>query len=215
MRASWRRLRARASALEQRLDARRERAPLVAARDPDRPAPEKPTAICVGVSGAGRVAKPRTHFSETAESFRAYAVAGRHRHTPEIEQELSAAAGVDVRVVFSPHLVPMIRGILATAYVSPTPGVDAQACTQAARELYAGSPAVVVLEPGECPDTQWARGANRAFLSYTQDERSGVIVAQCAIDNLVKGAAGQAVQAMNVRFGLDEGAGLSQPAMWP
>lgn len=168
-----------------------------------------------GVSGAGRAAKPRTHFPETAESLRAYAIAGRHRHTPEIEQELSLAAGTDVRVIFSPHLVPMTRGILSTAYLRPRAGVTAARCTELARELYAGSPSVHVLEPGECPDTLWVRGSNRAHISYTDDARSGWIVAQGAIDNLVKGASGQAVQCLNVRFGLDEGAGLSHPALWP
>jgi N-acetyl-gamma-glutamyl-phosphate reductase len=168
-----------------------------------------------GVSGAGRAAKPRTHFPETAESFRAYSIAGRHRHTPEIEQELSSAAGRDVRVIFSPHLVPMTRGILSTIYVRPTKGVDAARCTEVARALYIGSPSVHVLEPESNPDTLWVRGSNRAHVSYTDDTRSGWIVAQGAIDNLVKGASGQAIQCMNLRFGLDEGAGLKQPAVWP
>ncbi len=168
-----------------------------------------------GVSGAGRAAKPRTHFSETAESFRAYAIAGRHRHTPEIEQELSAAAGRPLQVIFSPHLVPMTRGILSTSYLRPRPGVDAARCAEAARALYAGSPSVHVLDPNENPDTLWVRGSNRAHLSYTDDARSGWIVAQGAIDNLVKGASGQALQCLNVRFGLEEGLGLSQPATWP
>lgn len=168
-----------------------------------------------GVSGAGRPAKPRTHFSETAEGFRAYSIAGRHRHTSEIEQELTRAAGREVRVIFSPHLVPMTRGILSTAYLKPLPGVDAAKCTEAARTLYAGSPSVHVLAPNENPDTAWVRGSNRAHLSYTDDPRTGWIVAQGAIDNLVKGASGQAVQCLNLRFGLDEGAGVSQPAVWP
>lgn len=168
-----------------------------------------------GVSGAGRVAKPRTHFSETAESLRAYAIAGRHRHTPEIEQELSRAAGREVRVIFSPHLVPMIRGILSTSYLRPVAGVDAARCTEVARAFYEGSPSIHVMEPCSNPDTQWVRGSNRAFVSYTDDARSGWVVAQGAIDNLVKGASGQALQCMNVRFGLDEGAGLRTPATWP
>lgn len=168
-----------------------------------------------GVSGAGRAAKPRTHFSETAESLRAYAIAGRHRHTPEIEQELSAAAGREVRVIFSPHLVPMTRGILSTSYLRPRPGVTAARCAEAAHALYEGSPSVHVLPPGENPDTLWVRGSNRAHVSYTDDVRSGWIVAQGTIDNLVKGASGQAIQCLNVRFGLEEGLGLSQPALWP
>lgn len=168
-----------------------------------------------GVSGAGRAAKPRTHFPETAESLRAYSIAGRHRHTPEIEQELSAQAGRDVRILFSPHLVPMTRGILSTVYLRPRAGVTALECTELARALYAGSPSVHVLDAGESPDTLWVRGSNRALVSYTEDARSGWIVAQGAIDNLVKGAAGQAIQSLNVRFGLAEALGLSQPAMWP
>jgi N-acetyl-gamma-glutamyl-phosphate reductase len=168
-----------------------------------------------GVSGAGRAAKPRTHFSETAESFRAYSIAGRHRHTPEIEQELSRALGSNVQVIFSPHLVPMTRGILSTIYLRPRPGVDAARCTEIARARYAGSPSVHVLDPESNPDTLWVRGSNRAHVSYTDDRRSGWIVAQGCIDNLVKGASGQAIQCMNLRFGLDEGAGLGQPALWP
>lgn len=168
-----------------------------------------------GVSGAGRAAKPRTHFSETAESLRAYSIAGRHRHTPEIEQELSRAAGASVRVTFSPHLVPMTRGILSTIYLRPRSGADAKRCTEAARALYEGSPSVHVLDPEINPDTLWVRGSNRAHVSYTDDTRAGWIVAQGAIDNLVKGASGQAIQCLNVRYGLEEGAGLGQPALWP
>ncbi len=168
-----------------------------------------------GVSGAGRSPSARTHFSETAEGVRAYAIAGRHRHTPEIEQELARAAGRDVRVIFSPHLVPMIRGILATSYIRPRTGVDAARCTAVARARYADSPSVVVLDPGSCPDTLWVRGTNRAHLSYTDDERSGWVVAQAAIDNLGKGAAGQALQCFNVRFGLSESLGIDQVATWP
>lgn len=168
-----------------------------------------------GVSGAGRGVKARTHFSETAESLRAYAVAGQHRHTPEIEQELGRLAGGEVRILFSPHLVPMVRGILVTAYLPTTGGANAAQVTAAARERYAGSPSVTVLEPGECPDTAWVRGSNRALVSYTDDARSGWVVAQGAIDNLVKGASGQALQCMNLRFGLDEGAGLMAPPVWP
>ncbi len=168
-----------------------------------------------GVSGAGRPAKARTSYAETAESLRAYSIAGRHRHTPEIEQELSRAAGREVRVIFSPHLVPMTRGILSTIYLRPRPGIDARRCTEVARARYEGSPSVHVLGPNECPDPLWVRGSNRALVSYTDDARSGWIVAQGAIDNLVKGAAGQAVQCLNLRFGLSEGAGLRQPAVWP
>lgn len=169
-----------------------------------------------GVSGAGRAAKARTHFPETAESLRPYALGGRHRHTPEIEQELGRQAGGPVRVIFSPHLVPMIRGILAVAYAEPAvDGLTAERCAEEARAFYEGSPSVEVLAPHASPDTLWVRGSNRAMVAYTQDERSGWILAQGAIDNLVKGASGQAIQALNVRFGFPEGAGLGAPPAWP
>jgi N-acetyl-gamma-glutamyl-phosphate reductase len=168
-----------------------------------------------GVSGAGRAPSERTHFAETTEGFRAYKIAGSHRHTPEIEQELGQAAGREVRITFTPHLVPMTRGILSTSYVRPKPGVDAARCVAEARALYEGSPSVFVHDPGACPDTLWVRGSNRAHLAYALDERTGWLIAQGAIDNLVKGAAGQAIQCLNVRFGLPEGAGLAMAAAWP
>jgi N-acetyl-gamma-glutamyl-phosphate reductase len=169
-----------------------------------------------GVSGAGRSPSERTHFAETAEGIRAYKIAGAHRHTPEIEQELSRAAGRAIRVTFTPHLVPMTRGILATAYARPKSGVDVARCIEAARALYAGSPSVYVHDdPDACPDTLWVRGSNRAHVSYALDARTGVLIAQGAIDNLVKGASGQAIQCLNVRFGLPEGEGLAMAASWP
>lgn len=168
-----------------------------------------------GVSGAGRSISVATHFAESAEGVRAYK-AGAHRHGPEIEQELSRLAGAPVRITFVPHLVPMTRGILATCYAQPAESsVTAAVCTEAARELYEGSPSVVVLDEGEHPDTLWVRGSNRVHLAYSQDSNSGTIIAMSAIDNLVKGASGQAIQCLNVRFGFDEGAGLRAPAQWP
>lgn len=168
-----------------------------------------------GVSGAGRAPSERTHFAETTEGTRAYKIAGGHRHTPEIEQELALLAGRDVRITFTPHLVPMTRGILSTSYLRAKPGVDAARCTAEARTMYEGSPSVFVHEPGACPDTLWVRGSNRAHLAYALDERTGLIIAQGAIDNLVKGASGQAIQCFNLRFGLPEGEGLAMPASWP
>jgi N-acetyl-gamma-glutamyl-phosphate reductase len=168
-----------------------------------------------GVSGAGRTPKESTHLPETAEGIRAYAAAGKHRHTSEIEQELSRIADEEVRVTFTPHLVPMTRGILATAYGEATGATTAERCTESARAVYEGSPSVVVLPPGSHPDTLWVRGSNRVHLSYSIDERTGRVVALATIDNLVKGAAGQAVQAFNVRFGLPEGLALGAPAIWP
>jgi N-acetyl-gamma-glutamyl-phosphate reductase len=168
-----------------------------------------------GVSGAGRGASSSTHFPETAEGVRAYK-AGAHRHAPEIEQELSRLAGARIRIAFVPHLVPMTRGILATCYAQPADSsVTAATCTEAARALYAGAPMVHVLDEGQHPDTLWVRGSNRVHLGYAQDRSAGTIIAMSAIDNLVKGAAGQAIQCLNVRFGVDEATGLQAPAQWP
>ena len=168
-----------------------------------------------GVSGAGRGLSTATHFPESAEGVRAYK-AGAHRHGPEIEQELRRLSGVPIRITFVPHLVPMSRGILATCYARPSSSsVTAEACTEAARVLYDASPSVCVLDEGQHPDTLWVRGSNRVHVSYTQDPNSGTIIAMSAIDNLVKGASGQAIQCLNVRFGFDEGEGLRATAQWP
>jgi len=168
-----------------------------------------------GVSGAGRGTSSATHFAETAEGVRAYK-AGAHRHGPEIEQELSRLAGAPLQITFVPHLLPMTRGILATCYARPADSnVTAAACTEAARALYTGSPSVHVLDEGQHPDTLWVRGSNRVHVAYVQDRNSGMVIAMSAIDNLVKGASGQAIQCLNVRFGLNEGAGLRAPAQWP
>lgn len=178
----------------------------------------KPAGIVIdaksGVSGAGRKPSPKTHLPEAAEGIRAYKV-GSHRHTPEIDQELGRAAGTPLKVLFTPHLVPMTRGILITAYADAAEGATVESLTAAARERYAGSPSVVVLDPGQAPDTLWIRGSNRVHLGYALDQRSGKVIAMGTVDNLVKGAAGQAIQAANVRFDLPEGMGLEQPAAWP
>jgi len=168
-----------------------------------------------GVSGAGRTPSAGTHFSETTEGIRAYKIAGAHRHTPEIEQELALVAGTEVTLSLTPHLTPMTRGILAVAYGRALGGATAERATDAARALYAGSPTVVVLEPGSNPDTLWVRGSARAHVAFAADARTGLLIAQCAIDNLGKGASGQAVQCLNVRFGLDERAGLPVAATFP
>jgi N-acetyl-gamma-glutamyl-phosphate reductase len=169
-----------------------------------------------GVSGAGRTPSASSHFSETAEGVRPYKVGGTHRHTPEIEQTLSQVAGRAVTVTFTPTLLPMTRGILATAYVRPArEGLSVEQLVQAARAYFAGSPSVAVLDPGQLPDTLWVRGSNRAHVAYALDARANRIVAMGAIDNLVKGASGQAIQCMNLALGFDEGLGISGPAMWP
>jgi N-acetyl-gamma-glutamyl-phosphate reductase len=169
-----------------------------------------------GVSGAGKAPSQGTHFSETSEGIRAYKTGGLHRHTAEIEQELSRIAGSDLRVTFTPHLVPMTRGILATTYsIAKGAHVTAARCTEAARAMYAGSTSVAVLEPGTNPDTLWVRGSNRAHVAYVRDDRTGRIIAMGTIDNLVKGAAGQGVQCMNLRCGFPEAAGLGASGLSP
>jgi N-acetyl-gamma-glutamyl-phosphate reductase len=167
-----------------------------------------------GVSGAGRSPGPTTHFAETSEGIRPYKLGGTHRHIPEIEQELSRVAKREVRVVFSPHLVPMSRGILTTAYAPARPGTSVESCRAAARELYAGG-LVSVLDDGRLPDTLWVRGSARAHVAYALDERAGMVVASCAIDNLARGASAQAVQALNVALGWPDALGLPEIGMFP
>jgi N-acetyl-gamma-glutamyl-phosphate reductase len=169
-----------------------------------------------GVSGAGKAPSQSTHFSETSEGIRAYKSGGTHRHTAEIEQELSRIAGAELRVTFTPHLVPMTRGILSTTYaMAKRADVTAERCAQAARAMYEGSVSVAVLDAGTNPDTLWVRGSNRAHVSYVRDDRTGRIVAMGTIDNLVKGAAGQGVQCMNLRCGLPEATGLGASGLSP
>jgi N-acetyl-gamma-glutamyl-phosphate reductase len=167
-----------------------------------------------GVSGAGRGLSAGSHFAETAEGVRAYKVAGSHRHTPEIEQELSLVAGEEIRILLTPHLVPMTRGLLATCYARAKPGVDAAACARAAVEFYRGG-LVTVLEGERVPDTLHVRGSARAQVSYAKDERTGLILAFCAIDNLARGASAEAIQALNVSLGWPDALGLPEVALFP
>lgn len=167
-----------------------------------------------GVSGAGRSAKLNLLHAEVHEDFKAYAVAG-HRHTPEMEQELSVAAGRPVRLTFTPHLLPMDRGILSTIYVQAAGNAgeeDLRACWQ---EAYGSEPFIRVLGPGGLPATKQVRGTNRVALGLATDPRSGLIKIFSALDNLTKGAGGQAVQNANLMLGLPETAGLDQPALTP
>jgi len=167
-----------------------------------------------GVSGAGRSPGPTTHFSETAEGLRPYKVAGTHRHIPEIEQELSRVAGRTLRVAFTPHLAPHIRGISTTAYARAKAGTSADDCRRAATERYREG-LVSVLPAGRVPDTLWVRGSARAHVAYALDERVGTVIAMCAIDNLAKGASAQAIQALNVAMGWPDGLGLPEVGMFP
>ena len=167
-----------------------------------------------GVSGAGRTPGPAYHLPEAAEGMRPYKVAGAHRHLPEIEQELSLAAGETLNVVFTPHLAPMSRGILTTAYARLLPGKTAEDCRRAARALYTEG-LVSVLDEGVLPDTLWVRGSARAHVAYALDQRTSTIIAMGAIDNLAKGAAAQALQALNVALGWPDATGLPEVAQFP
>lgn len=165
-----------------------------------------------GVSGAGRTLKLTSHYSEVNEDVSAYGV-WRHRHTPEIAQELAAAANVAPRLTFTPHLIPMTRGILATAYASLRPGVRVADVREAYHAAYADEPFVRLSD--QPPHTKWATGANTCFVATFPDERSGQLIAMSAIDNLVKGAAGQGIQCANVMAGLEESTGLPQEGVYP
>lgn len=167
-----------------------------------------------GVSGAGRGATLGTHFSEVNENFKAYGVA-EHRHTPEIEQQLSLAAGHSFHVSFTPHLVPMIRGILATIYVQVEEGIPESTLRACWEEAYAKEEFVHILPQGLWPQTKYALSTNHVFLQLKYDERTGRVIIVSAIDNLVKGAAGQAIQNMNIILGLPENMGLGARALWP
>jgi len=167
-----------------------------------------------GVSGGGRSPAPAFHYPEATDSIRPYKVGSTHRHTPEIEQELSLAAGAPITVSFSPILVPMSRGILVTAYVKPRPGVTVDACRAAATELYREG-LVTVLPAGTLPDTLWVRGSARAHVAYVHDEHAGVLLAMCAIDNLARGASAQAIQALNVAHGWADALGLPELPLFP
>lgn len=165
-----------------------------------------------GVSGAGRSCNARTHFCHANESVEAYGVAS-HRHTPEIEQTLTEAAGREVSVVFTPHLAPLTRGLLATVYLECAPGVSAADVRVAYERRYADEPLVSVLAKGAMPATSSVVGTARAQLGVVLDDRRRrTIIASCAIDNLGKGAAAQAVQCANIVCGLPETEGLLAPA---
>lgn len=167
-----------------------------------------------GTSGAGRGAKVVNLFCEVNESMKAYGV-GTHRHTPEIEEQLGYAAGYPITINFTPHLVPMNRGILATAYASLKEGVTEEQIRAAYDKYYANEKFVRVLKPGVCPETRWVEGSNYVDVNFKVDPRTHRVIMMGAIDNLVKGAAGQAVQNMNLAFGLDESTGLNLVPMFP
>lgn len=172
-----------------------------------------------GTSGAGRGAKLPNLFCEVNENMKAYGVTN-HRHTPEIEEQLGYAAGKEIVVNFTPHLVPMNRGILATEYATLNKKADGTLPTYEEvkavyDKYYKNEKFVRVLEKDICPETKWVEGSNYVDVNFKIDERTGRIVMMGALDNLVKGAAGQAVQNMNLLFGFDEAEGLNLVPMFP
>lgn len=172
-----------------------------------------------GTSGAGRGAKLPNLFCEVNENMKAYGVTS-HRHTPEIEEQLGYAAGREVTVNFTPHLVPMNRGILATEYATLVRRADGslpsyEEIKAVYDKYYAKEKFVRVLEKDVCPETKWVEGSNYVDIGFKIDGRTGRIVMMGALDNLVKGAAGQAVQNMNLLFGFDEAEGLNLVPLFP
>lgn len=172
-----------------------------------------------GTSGAGRGAKVPNLFCEVNENVKAYGVTT-HRHTPEIEEQLGYAAGKEIMISFTPHLIPMNRGILATEYATLVPKADGTLPTSEEiraiyHKYYDQETFVRVLEDGVCPETRWVENSNYVDINFKVDERLGRIVMMGALDNLVKGAAGQAVQNMNLLFGLPEDMGLEAVPCFP
>lgn len=167
-----------------------------------------------GVSGAGRGAKINNLYCEVNESMKAYGVTT-HRHTPEIEEQLGYAAGEKTAITFTPHLVPMNRGILITAYAVLNKEISQQELKSIYHKYYDGEYFVRVLEDGSAPETRWVEGSNFVDVNCILDKRTNRVIMMGAMDNLVKGAAGQAVQNMNLLFGLEETEGLKLVPMFP
>ena len=167
-----------------------------------------------GVSGAGRNVAQQSLYCERNECVKPYGVAN-HRHTPEIEEQLSYAAGEDITLIFTPHLIPMNRGILSTCYGRLKDGVTYKDVEAAYNKYYADEKFVRITKRGVWPETRWVKGTNYLDIGFEVDERTNTVIAAGAIDNLVKGAAGQAVQNMNILFGLDEKTGLELVPVFP
>jgi N-acetyl-gamma-glutamyl-phosphate reductase len=167
-----------------------------------------------GMTGAGRGVKEEMLFSEVSEGFHAYGV-GHHRHMAELDQEFSAAAGREVIVSFTPHLLPMNRGILSTIYVRGRRGKTPEELHGVLETAYAKEPFVQVLPFGKTPQTRHVRGSNMTVVGVAKDRVAGRAIIVSALDNLVKGAAGQAVQNMNLMLGFTETLGLEQVALFP
>ncbi len=167
-----------------------------------------------GVSGAGQTPSQKTHYPEIADNLRAYGVTF-HRHTPEIEQELSRLAGKEIRVLFTPHLVPAIRGILSTVTAPAKAETTAEELIELYTEFYRNAPFVRICAAGTYPEIRFVRGSNYADIGLAYDKRTGTVIMISAIDNLCKGAAGQAVQCLNLMFDLPEESGLRFAGLTP
>ncbi len=167
-----------------------------------------------GISGAGRTTKDELHFPEADQDFRAYGLV-KHRHLPEIEQEASKLAGKEVLVSFTPHLIPVSRGIFSTLNLAAGRATSTQELTELYQAFYEKEPFVTVLTGNDLPQTKAVLYTNRVQLAVRYDSRTNRIIILSVLDNLVKGAAGQAIQNMNLLFGLKETTGLDAPGLWP
>lgn len=167
-----------------------------------------------GVTGAGRSLNLGTHFTECNESFKAYGI-GTHRHTPEIEEQLTSISGEKLNINFTPHLVPMNRGILTTSYCNLKKEVSYDDVKKIYNEAYSDEYFVRLTKEGVFPETKWVKGSNFCDIGFKIDSRTNRIIVVGAIDNMIKGAAGQAVQNMNIMFGLDEKTGLDDISIFP
>lgn len=168
-----------------------------------------------GTTGAGRSAQTGSLFCEVHDGFRPYKVGRAHRHTPEIEQELSLLAGSDLHITFTPHLLPIARGILSTVYANLTKETTTQAIQELYENQYKDEPFIRLLKEDTFPATQYVRGSNFCDISFKIDHTTKRIIVMSAIDNVVKGAAGQAVQNLNIMFGLPEDMGLLTAPIFP
>ncbi len=168
-----------------------------------------------GATGAGRAVSVGTLFCEVHDGFKAYKVGGTHRHLPEIEQELSALNGSDVTISFTPHLLPIARGILSTTYANLTSDISEERLRELYLSMYADEPFVRILPEGTFPTTQHVRGSNFCDIGFAIDKRANRIIVVSAIDNIVKGAAGQAIHNMNLMCGIDETTGLEGAPFFP
>jgi N-acetyl-gamma-glutamyl-phosphate reductase len=167
-----------------------------------------------GTSGAGRKAEMAFSYCEVNEGFKAYAIAT-HRHTPEIEQELSVIAGKDLKVNFTPHLAPFDRGILSTIYARLTKPSDTKRILEVYKKVYINEPFIKVLEEGRFPNVKNVRGTNHCDIGLTVNKRTNTLIIVTAIDNLMKGASGVAIQNMNIMMGFDEKTALETAGLFP